>query len=424
MTRVLPLLALLVAGACGPPDRRPDVLLVVLDAVRADHVSAYGYARPTTPRLDALAAEGVLYRRALSAGTWTVPGHASLFTGRLPSAHGAGFAGSGLHPSVPTLADRLRAAGWDTAAFAANAAYLDPAFGLDRGFRLYQTKRLFPAARLADRVTAWLRDEARRPAFVFLNVLDAHGPYAVPAPYDRLFPGKVEKAGDVQRAFHDTGRLPDAALLAHCVSQYDGALRYMDDQLGRIFDALVAAGRWDDAMVIVTADHGDLFGEHDLLGHGTFPWDPVVRVPLIVKYPHGARRGVVDEPVSLTDVAPTVLATLGLPPLGDVDGVPLGTRTAPVVVEWAGPEGVMVRAAYDRAAHVAIARTAGGTTTIDGYDLARDPGETTPVADAPWLAELGGTLDRAVAALGDVRGPVPAPDPKRTERLRALGYVH
>ena len=162
MRRAL-LCLLLALAACRPADPRSDVVVIVLDAMRADHLSAYGYERQTSPRLDALAGEGVLYRRAISAGTWTVTGHASLFTGRLPSSHGAyrapgGWnAASALHDSVPTLAERLRAAGWDTAAFAANQAYLDPVFALDRGFARYETSDLYPARRLADRVTSWLR---------------------------------------------------------------------------------------------------------------------------------------------------------------------------------------------------------------------------------------------------------------------------
>ena len=126
------------------------------------------------------------YRRAISAGTWTVPGHASLLTGRLPTSHGAYRAPGGtnaataLDASVETLAERLSAAGYDTAAFLANHAYLDPAFGLSRGFRVYETENLYPAATLVRRVTHWLDHEARRPAFLFLNVLDAHEPYAAP----------------------------------------------------------------------------------------------------------------------------------------------------------------------------------------------------------------------------------------------------
>ena len=168
--RRLTVLTLVLLAACRPADPRPDVIVIVLDAVRADHLSAYGYARPTTPRIDQLAGEGVLYRRAISAGTWTVTGHASLFTGRVPTSHGAyrapgGWnAASALDESVTTLAERLGEAGWDTAAFAANEAYLDPVFNLDQGFERYETANLYPARRLADRVVSYLRWHVRWPA--------------------------------------------------------------------------------------------------------------------------------------------------------------------------------------------------------------------------------------------------------------------
>jgi len=426
------LVALLTLAACRAADPRPDVIVIVLDAVRADHLSAYGYARPTTPRVDRLAGEGVLYRRAISAGTWTVTGHASLFTGRVPSSHGAyrapgGWnAASALDESVTTLAERLGTAGWDTAAFAANQAYLDPVFNLDQGFARYETANLYPARRLADRVVSWLRWDAHWPAFVFMNVLDAHEPYAAPAPYDRLFPGKIDDAGDVNRAYLKTGLLPSPAVLAHCLSQYDGELRYMDDQVARIFAQLVRAGRWDNALVVVTADHGELFGEHGMLGHGTLPWHALVHVPLIVKYPGGARRGTIDEPVSLVDVAPTILATLGLPPLPDAQGRPLWERSGLVVSEEHAPSGEVARAAYDREGHVLLERTDGRARQLALYDLPSDPAQESPLGpDDPRTERLATDLAATLSALPRApRGPVPAPDAAHQERLRALGYVN
>jgi arylsulfatase A-like enzyme len=432
LMRRLSVLALLLLAACRPADPRSDVIVIVLDAVRADHLSAYGYGRPTTPRIDQLASDGVLYRRAISAGTWTVTGHASLFTGRVPSSHGAyrapgGWnAASALDESVTTLAERLGAAGWDTAAFAANEAYLDPVFNLDQGFERYETANLYPARQLADRVVSYLRWHVRWPAFVFMNVLDAHEPYAAPAPYDRLFPGKMDGVGDVNRAYLKTGLLPSPDVLAHCMSQYDGELRYMDDQVKRIFDALARSGRWDNALVVVTADHGELFGEHGMLGHGSLPWDALVHVPLVVKYPGGARRGTVDEPVSLVDVAPTILATLGLPPLPDAQGRPLWERDGLVIAEEHASSGGVARAAYDRDGHVLFEQSDGTARQLALYDLRTDPAQQTPLAaDDPRARRLAADLESLVSGLPRApRGPVPAPDAAHQERLRALGYTN
>ena len=424
-------LLLVVALACAcraTTDPRPDVLVIVLDAVRADHLSAYGYGRLTTPVIDRLAADGVLYRRAISAGTWTVPGHASLLTGRLPSSHGsyraAGEmnAATALDSSVATVAERLAAAGYDTAAFLANHAYLDPAFGLSRGFRVYETDNLYPAATLIRRVTAWLDHEARRPAFLFLNVLDAHEPYAAPPPYDRLFPGRLDHVGNVNREYLRTGQLPAPEVLAHCVSQYDGELRYMDDQLGRLLAEFQRLGRLDSALVVLTADHGELFGEHGVLGHGTLPWDALVHVPLIVKYPHASRRGIEERPVSLVDVAPTILRVLGLPPLPDAQGAPLWERSGPVIAEELGPTEDGARAVYDDSGHVLFARGGGEQPAL--YDLGSDPGEERPLPVDGTGVQLETELRGLLADMPRApRGPVPTRTPKLQERLRALGYV-
>jgi arylsulfatase A-like enzyme len=420
-------------SACGS-DQRPDVLLVVLDTVRADHLSAYGYARRTTPVLEALAAEGVRYDLAITTDTWTVPTHASLFTGLLPSSHGAYRTAEGLDgvhaldPSIETLAERLRAAGYRTAAFLGNDAYLDPALGMDRGFERYQTENTRPAGRLVWAAQRWLRRHGRRPTFLFLNVLDAHQPYRPQPPYDRLFPGKLDgvEPHPTERLLA-TGQPPDAATMAHYVSQYDGELRYVDDRLEELFATYRQLGRWDDALVIVTADHGELFEEHGMLGHGGPPYHGLVRVPLLVKYPHDARRGIVRDPVSLADVAPTVLATVGLPPLAS-SGPPLWERRGPVMAETMLAGGGVIRAVYDGSGRVLMDREdARGRETVV-YDLATDPGQT-----RPQPASADGTAADLVVAAGELiaRTPRRPPGPlvhleadtELTQRLRALGYV-
>lgn len=299
------------------------MLLVVLDTVRADHLRLYGHPQPTSPTLDALAADAIVYRNAIAPGTWTPPSHASLFTGLTPSVHGVDSADDAggiraLHASVPTLAERLHAAGYRTAAFIGNRGYLHPLFGLARGFETYRHVGLGSADRLAGTLVPWLERRRGRPVFVFANFFDAHEPYEPPPPYDRMFPDHLDRP--VARHPNDEvvahGRLPGAEEAAHYRGRYDGEIRHADDRLGDVLGALRRLGRYDDALVIVTADHGELFGEHGRWGHGGDPVRELVHVPLIVKYPGRARVGVEERPVSLTDVAPTILAVLGLPPLG------------------------------------------------------------------------------------------------------------
>jgi len=429
------LLLVAVLATCRPTDPRPDVLLIVLDATRADHLSPYGYARDTTPTLARLAADGVVYRRAVAPGTWTVPSHASLFTGRYPSSHGAhraatdGFQVTPLDPAIPTLAERLRGAGWDTAAFCGNGAYLDPVFGLARGFGRYETKRAYPAHVLARNAVRWLRRDARFPVFLFLNVLDPHEPYRAPEPYDRLFPGKREGVTRVNARFRATREVPPPEVLEHCISQYDGELRFADAQVGVVLDELRRLGRYDGALIVVTADHGELFGEHGHLGHGGTPWDDVVHVPLIVKHPHGIGRGtVVEHPVSLVDVAPTVLEALGLPALEGAQGLPLASRSGPVFSEEpAGANDEGERAIYaDDGQRVLLERVSGGERRITRYDLATDPAQTSPrdaAADPDVAALLADATRRRAAWAHAARGNAAPIAPGLAERLRALGYV-
>ena len=432
--RLRPALLALVAlvSACGG-DQRPDVLLIVLDTVRADHLSAYGYPRRTTPVLEALAAESVRYDLAIAPGTWTVPSHASLFTGLMPSSHGAyrtdeGLNGvHGLDASIETLAERLRAAGYRTAAFVGNDAYLDPALGMNRGFERYQTENTRPASRLVWAAQHWLRRHGRRPSFLFLNVMDAHQPYRPPPPYDRLFPGKLD---DVEpyptERIAATGRRPDEATMQHYVSQYDGELRYVDDRLDELFATYRHLGRWDDALVVVTSDHGELFDEHGAVGHGGPPYHGLVRVPLLIKYPRAARRGVVREPVSLADVASTVLATVGLPLLPG-NGPPLWERHGPVMAETMLPGDGVIRAVYDGSGRVLMDHQAGEHRETVVYDLTSDPGQTHPQAAADGAA--ADLVEAARDLIGRTPRRPPGPlvrleaDAGLAQRLRALGYV-
>ncbi len=393
MRLALPLLVSLVI-ACGR-DPRPDVLLIVLDTVRADHLSVYGYGRETTPGLADLARDAVIYRNAISPGTWTAPSHASLFTGLAPAEHGVHHgktpAGQGifaLDPSVPTLTARLREAGYRTAAFVGNEGFLDPSFGFARDFEEYRLRSMHKVTTLATTVRAWLRRRRGRSVFVFLNVFDAHEPYEPPAPYDRMFPGRLEKPPERHPGDRAAvqGVLPDTSATAHYISQYDGDVRHMDDELRRIVQALRETGRYDNALVVVTADHGELFGEAGRWGHGGDPMRSLVHVPLIVKYPQGVRRGAEERPVSLMDIPATILAVLGLPPLG-ANQVPLWEHTGPAIAEQVAIDGMMTRAVYD----------------VDGSER----------------------IERAPAPPPMHQGPLVVPEAERrlADRLRALGYA-
>ena len=447
----------------GADDARPNVFLLVLDTVRADHMSVYGYERETTPQLARLLRErpgAVLYEHCYANATWTVPSHATLFTGRLPHEHGAHFARDGralpgfaLEEGMPTLAERLRdGAGYATlGAFANNWLLLVD--GLGRGFDRYMRAHhdeplpfvgehvrslLFPGV-FADVVKTGARAEAvnelllslvdpwsegPNPLFVFANYTDAHGPYAPPADVrGRFAPASLREApGHVSMLLSPAERQRSAA-------RYDEELLGLDARLGELFDALDSRGLLAESWVFVTSDHGEAFGEHGVSEHGTTVFDEVVRIPLLVFPPHGVVLEPDPRPVSLVDVATTVAAIAGESlggPGRDLRSRRRGIGTTGI--EFYG-DPVKARAHGALAARPARAVVAWPWKLIDLgdelrlYDLSRDPGEREDRSRAdPELAE---ELRALLPAFGEpvAGGGAAASDPELLDQLRKLGYL-
>jgi len=325
----------------GPP---PLVVVLTLDTTRRDALGSYGSAAGATPRLDEFAASATVFENALSTAPWTLPAHASMFTGLYPSRHGAGV-GEGRRLAVdgpPTAAEAYAAAGYLTAGFC-GGHLVEHRFGVGRGFALYRDAEpaTTPADRLTDRVLALLAERAAgddgfEPTFLFVNYFDPHWPYRPPAEWGERFaePRARQRvsAGPWRRATEGTvtgwtevnhGRA-DAGLedLVWLRAAYHAEVAFMDAEVGRLFDALRQMGVWDEALVVVTADHGELLGEGGYFGHA-YRLDPeLVEVPLVVKWP-GQRQGRrVERLVSGVDLFPTLLTALGsVPPPSD--GVPL-----------------------------------------------------------------------------------------------------
>jgi len=415
---------------CGS-DVAPNILLVTLDTTRADHLSVYGYPRETTPHLEALARDAILYERAHSTSTWTLPSHASLFTGKLPTSHGArydpegplvlseaigegtGIRARGLAPGETTLAARLRDAGYATAGFAGGPWLLD-AFGLSAGFEHWDDEGILgtngrTAPDLSRAVLEWLASWAeapeRRPFFLFVNFFDAHFPYAAPPEHARLFlPPGVE----IDRLARDQYE-----------PLYDAEIHFADEHLGRLLDALRERELYDETLVVVTADHGEMLGEHGEWGHNGIPFEPVTRVPLIVKPPGGAAARVEERPIQLPALFHLVLAAAGQEPAPQVDAQPRVAEVwhppAPGVGEWK----VLWQDELKYLQH--------GDGKHRLYDLSRDPRErVNRVADRPDDArQLRAALAAALDAL-----PRPAAggepqtiDPETLEALERLGYI-
>ncbi len=405
-----------------------DVVLIVIDTLRADHLSLYGYARPTSPALEAFAHDAVVYEHATSPGTWTVPAHAALFTGRWPSSSGAERVPGDrnlampINPDLPTLAGILGNRGFHTAAFVANSTYVARVLGFARGFTDFFDHKLGGADHVRTVFVEWLKDRRDR-VFVFMNILDPHEPYDPPSPYKALFPGRDPRWGAVFTNLVNAGTPITPEMQAHFVSQYDGEVAYTDHVLGAIFDDLKRAGRYDASLVIVTSDHGELLGEHGLAGHGLAPYEELLHVPLLVKYPGSARGGErVARRVSTLGIFTTILATVGAPLPPATDSRPLDEEH-PVWAEDVDALGRRVRVGYDGSSKL-VAFTSAAARKTELYDLASDPTEARSVRDGTGAPRLRAAL----AAFEEAERPVnrataPIIDPEREARLRELGYI-
>ncbi len=352
------------AARPAPATRSPNVLLLVLDTVRADHLSLYGYDRETTPNLAKLAAGGVLFDSAISPAPWTLPSHASMFTGKWPHELSTRV-DRPLDASDPTLAEFLAGKGYATAGFVANTYYCNSAYGLDRGFARYEDfpqnrrvslyeiarsamlgRRLLVAFGVRDHayagekstrktaaslnrdLLAWIDGDPHRtrPFFGFVNYYDAHGPYQPPKGALRRFGLSTLPEAEREKILRERRRITsrkdnaplspaDTSMMDQAtdllVDTYDDCLAQLDAELGDLLTRLDERGLRDDTIVIVTSDHGEHFGEHHLFGHGLSLYHAEVHVPLLIFAP-GAPRGLrIDRPVSLRDLPATVADLIG-----------------------------------------------------------------------------------------------------------------
>jgi arylsulfatase A-like enzyme len=411
-----------------------DVILVTWDTTRVDRLSVYANAPATTPALAAFAREATVFERAYSTSSWTLPAHASMFTGKLPLGHGAhnNATGSmhlsqqisdqrfhllrvnGLADEQTTLAEILSARDYATGAFV-GGPWLAPRFGAMQGFATVDSAVDEIGGRradvLTDRALEWLGGLPReRACFLFVNYFDPHWPYDPPEGYAELARGEAE---------------------AGPWDAYDGELRFVDTQFARLLDGLRSLGRYDDALVLVVSDHGDLFGEHDQTGHGDWLWEELIRVPFLVRYPRGLDAGRRrSEPVSVLDVPAIVAQTVPFSLPDDFTSQPPGERTEVFAevyrlefsVRLKGPE-------LDRDLFTILRWPWKLILDSDGdaelYDLTADPGEQRNLAQHE--PEKTQTLLTALEQMrSDVVAPVQSPvavDDAMHEQLRGLGYL-
>ncbi len=441
-------LALLVAGlACAPAGSErahPDVIIVTVDTLRADALGAYGRADARTPHIDALAARGMRFDHATCPVPRTTPALATMLTGLEPHRHGS------VRAAVPiatgtTLGEMLRPLGFETAAVSASRV-ASRKEGLHRGFDFFEGKEDLPhwrAGVLSERALALVdRVSADAPLFLWVHYTEPHWPYRPPA---HMQPGpegdacrdllaRVD-AGEVKRLElqYDVGGVA-AGALDSCRVLYQAEVAHVDQAIGALFDGLRTRGRWDDAIVVLTADHGENFGEGgSFYQHGANIYDASLRIPLVIAGP-GIPAGVERAPFRLEDIPPTLLGMLGVPPDArpPADGADRSARLRGerpvdediVALARSGPPEPRERAARTGRFKLVDRRTPGGGLERLLIDLEADPQETRDAsAEHPEVAaRLAATLDAWIAEVEGTQA-LPDLDADQRERLRELGYL-
>lgn len=466
------LLGAAVFPACAraePAPRRPNVVLILLDTLRADRLSCYGGPRPTSPHLDALAAEGILFEQARAPSPYTATSHSTLFASLDPEVHGvwnvttengAIRRGDALSPRATTLAEAMRDAGYQTAAIT-DGGNLSVETGLDQGFELFEAE-WSGAVNRVDRALSWLDDERKdgQPFFLFLHTYETHLPYMPDRDVmERFAPdyrgplweaylkameevestGKSRKRQQVQRKFF----LPvlqnpqlSTADKEFFMAMYDAEIALADREVGRFLAGLAAAGLQENTIVLVTSDHGESFWEQGAHGHFDV-FEPLLHVPLIVRGP-GAPAGIRrPDAVGLLDLMPSLLAAVGLPAPPEALGVDIGLLSATPSAErtyFAAANLPYEELAARRGDWKWFRHSFGARPAEVVFDLHTDPRETADcsrqAAGAQFLSEMRVLVAERAARLLAFReqhrlGAVPpvATDVGRTGELAELGYT-
>lgn len=442
MKKLIFCLALLLFGCTGKltdaGPAKPNILVILIDTLRADHLGFNGYERDTSPNLDAFARENLNFKYAYSSSAWTPPAVASLFSGVYASVHGhmplksddaerAKGKFSKLDESFSTLAELLRDAGYDTGCISANPMVSEK-YGLEQGFNHFYSPGRESAQLVNQRSLKFLKDlrAKEKPFFLYMHYMDPHFPYTPIPPYDTMFNGSLKSREYRPREEKFIGR-------------YDGEIRYVDDKIGEMFAWLKENKLYDDLVILIVSDHGEQFMERGHLGHADRLHTEEVHVPLMLKA--AGKKGESTVPVSLVDVLPTLLDVAKVP----VDSASIHGRSLISELAERKEEGVLIEVVrhYNQKAFI----TADGkkalleyemekglvnpdpTTTIKEhlYDIYKDNFEIAPLKDAKLLSEMKEGLKRYYIEILKLRERYKNSeidmDAETFERLKTLGYI-
>jgi len=473
--------AVLALHACGGAERRtPHVVIMLIDTLRADRLGVYGHGHNTSPVIDALARESVVFDSCYSPAPWTLPSVVSLQTSTFPSEHQVLIEGQKTPLSMPTLAERLQDDGYATASFFANA-FAGPMSGLNRGYDRCD----YNPATDAPTVDQWIKSLQPGPSYLYVHNVEPHDPYFASQPAAKLMwtehlkrigsPPRTPTANrkrieglwtgyrhmtkvdfvrkiPVGTTDNSEGQTKAMAKIAEHEEfinvLYDAAVRDADSRVGRIINTLAKNGRWDDTLFILLSDHGEELGDHGGWQHDQSLYDELVRVPLMIRFPKGApftpKR--ISQPVSLVDIVPTIMDYMG----SDADPNTRGRSLLPLIEQGSGDEAELrvtsmrvnlkkfYRPYKEQRGDLNVVVRQGAwkgiwnaePATLELYDLREDPAEQRDVsADHQELATS--MKDHAVAWLDEGRAraadvvvpPQEALTEEQIERLRSLGYV-
>jgi arylsulfatase A-like enzyme len=479
--------------------KTPPVILIVLDTVRADHLSMYGYSA-FTKHLEAFSRDALIFENCIANSSWTLPSHASILTGLYPTEHGChgninvkwGTGAFGFSPptqALPenfiTLPEILASNGYQTGAIISNFAYLNKGFMLNQGFHLYDScvnigdvyrgypfhpvfhlfcflTNIYPKGFLPCRTADDINRECftlldsftSSPFFLFINYMDAHGPYSPPRPFNGYyfngtFP-QLNKLGLYLRHYIlkqwnnqtlDPERLSQSFLLNMAqlvpeadrkplrlfqIAQYDGAIAYLDDELGKLFVHLKEHGLYEKSLIIVTSDHGELFGEQGLYDHRVPMYEGVMRVPLLIKFPFNKQVGREKTFIQLSDIMPTILSICRLPIPDGISGKPFGNHEGTAVGEFEDYSIGQHRVLYD-GQYKYMHYERGRSTAL--YNLTTDPLEHKNISAI--LPEISREEDEKLDAwiqlhrpkYSVLKKPNLAVSKEVQESLKSLGYI-
>jgi arylsulfatase A-like enzyme len=447
---------------------KPNLLLITIDTLRADRLSCYGYERISTPGMDKLATEGVLFENAQVQSPWTLSSLASILTSTYPSVNGVLTGYNRLDDARETLPEVLKRDGYVTQAFVTNG-WLETNFGLNQGFDGYYhpddyfaihrfrgmtweriarrilKDRIEPANRhraehLSDKAIQWLRNHQDRSFFLWLHYIDPHDPYAPPAPYDALwdadYQGRWKEATGVIFNLR-IGQQLTRAEMRHIEALYDGEVAYCDEHVGRVLNELDQLGLTENTLVVLSSDHGEEFWDHGGVMHGHTLYEECLNVPLLMRFPGRLPRGIrVQNRVRLLDVVPTVCDLLNVEPPSEAQGTSLlSVLTGAAETDRPAYAEALLYFGEKKSVEVGpykLIKTL-ATDRYELYDAMRDPTEDANLAPlypalrdsligvlTAWQDSSGATRERLPKTAGGSTAQI---DPDLEARLKAMGYL-